>query len=432
MYQWYKNNTAIPGATGPTYTTPMIQLADVGTATYKVAIRSLGIAEWLDSNPATLTVAADNVPPTLAAAKTYEVSTIDGLTTKYIGVAFSEMMDTNTLATATYAVPGATITGVEVNPKSLRSVRLTYTGTPTGNVTVTGAKDLSGNTIAAGASLPITALALKTTDIGAFGDPGLNGMVWVDGNGAYTVAAHGSDIWNAADGFHFVYEQKTGDFDVVVRQKSITKTSNWAKGGLMVREDLTPESRNWNMVNDPLNDGVPSINNDGAGANISEANARRTTGAATENWDAAPRPTPAYPNAWVRLKRVGQSITAFVSTDGMTWQQRATEDASTVGTEPRPLPNTVYVGIATTAHIGVGGPLEYNFSEYADYNSSYVAEPPRPTMTWQRSAGQLTITYTGTLQSSETVNGTYTDVQGAISPYNVNTATGDKYFRARN
>jgi hypothetical protein len=39
------------------------------------------------------------------------------------------------------------------------------------------------------------------------------------------------------------------------------------------------------------------------------------------------------------------------------------------------------------------------------------------------------ITYTGTLQSSATVNGTFTDVAGASSPYTV-TATG--FYRTRN
>jgi hypothetical protein len=42
------------------------------------------------------------------------------------------------------------------------------------------------------------------------------------------------------------------------------------------------------------------------------------------------------------------------------------------------------------------------------------------------------ITYTGTLQSSATADGTYTDVQGATSPYNVDTSTGNQFFRSRN
>lgn len=431
LYQWYKNGVAIPGATAPTYAIARVLPADVGTTTYTVAIRSLGIADWVQSAPATLTVPADTAAPTITLASSYEVATIDGLTTKYLGVGFSELMDTNTLANpANYTAPGVTITGAEPSPRE-RSVRLTYTGAPTGPMTVTAVKDLAGNTIAAGAAAPITPQTLKGADVGVPGDPAVNGMVWVDGPGAFTVAAHGTDIWNTADGFVFVYEQKTGDFDVVVRTKSVTKTSNWAKGGLMLRESLAAESRNWNIVNDPLDNGVQSVNNDGTGANIVEANARRTTGGDTENWDAAPRPVPAYPNAWVRLKRVGQTVTAYSSADGVEWQQRATEDVTTVG-ESTPLPNTVYIGIATTAHLPVGGALDYNIAEYADYNSSFVAAPPRPVLTWQRSGSQMSITFSGTLQAADSLTGAFVDVPGATSPYTVDVTTGNKFFRSRN
>lgn len=61
-----------------------------------------------------------------------------------------------------------------------------------------------------------------------------------------------------------------------------------------------------------------------------------------------------------------------------------------------------------------------------------VKVAPRPTLSFQKTGDTMTLTYTGTLQSSETANGTYTDVQGASSPYPVNTATGNKFFRARN
>jgi len=42
--------------------------------------------------------------------------------------------------------------------------------------------------------------------------------------------------------------------------------------------------------------------------------------------------------------------------------------------------------------------------------------------------GQIKITYTGTLQSSATVNGTYQDVSGATSPYTVDTSKGPQVF----
>jgi hypothetical protein len=65
-----------------------------------------------------------------------------------------------------------------------------------------------------------------------------------------------------------------------------------------------------------------------------------------------------------------------------------------------------------------------------DFNDATAAAPP--TITVGVIAGKPSITYTGTLQSSATVNGAYTDVTGATSPYTVDTAkAAQSYYRAR-
>ncbi|HYG33825.1 MAG TPA: PA domain-containing protein [Clostridia bacterium] len=62
-----------------------------------------------------------------------------------------------------------------------------------------------------------------------------------------------------------------------------------------------------------------------------------------------------------------------------------------------------------------------------------VTVKPRPTLQVTRTGNITTITYTGTLQASSTINGTFTDVNGASSPYTVNTsAASQRYYRARN
>jgi hypothetical protein len=60
------------------------------------------------------------------------------------------------------------------------------------------------------------------------------------------------------------------------------------------------------------------------------------------------------------------------------------------------------------------------------------ATPPRPTITVSRSGSTVTITFTGTLQSSPTVNGTYANVPGATtSPYTVPPAAAAvQFYRA--
>jgi hypothetical protein len=60
------------------------------------------------------------------------------------------------------------------------------------------------------------------------------------------------------------------------------------------------------------------------------------------------------------------------------------------------------------------------------------APAAKPTLSVKRNAAGVEVTYQGTLQSATTVNGPYTDVSGATSPYSSPTSGAPKYFRARN
>jgi hypothetical protein len=270
-------------------------------------------------------------------------------------------------------------------------------------------------------------------------------MMYVDGAQAYTIACEGSDIWNATDGFNFAYEKKTGDFDVVVRQKDIKHTSDWAKGGLMVREDLSAGSRNWNIINDPLaSDGIAAPDGSGYGASFVECNTRYTNDltSPSQGWvgELTPRPAPAYPNAWVRISRKGSVLTAYSSSDGVNWNARATNDTAVVGTGVA-LPATVYVGLCTTAHNNdtVGTTFDQlrflNVVSYDSYNSSYVYVPPTtgPTMTATRSGTNITISWTptgGTLWASPAVGpgANWTSV-GTANPATIPITGSHQFFR---
>jgi len=68
---------------------------------------------------------------------------------------------------------------------------------------------------------------------------------------------------------------------------------------------------------------------------------------------------------------------------------------------------------------------------YWDFNDAPVPVVSIPSIGIALVSGKPTITYTGTLQSSLTVNGTFTDVTGATNPYTP-TATGPQtFYRAR-
>lgn len=197
-----------------------------------------------------------------------------------------------------------------------------------GSVAYVGIATTSHNT-AASTTAVVSQVALvpltlpspqRAMDIGA---PTIKGSVAYR-QGAYTVRAGGSDIWSTADQFYFVYQQVSGDVEVVARVRSVSNANAWSKSGVMIRETLTPGSRHASAF---------------ASAAKGYAFQRRAdTGAFS---DSTPGPAGAPPG-WVRLVRTGSQIEAFQSADGTTWRS--------IGTDAIPMTATVYVGIATTSH----------------------------------------------------------------------------------
>ena len=124
-------------------------------------------------------------------------------------------------------------------------------------------------------------------------------------NGALTLTGDGTDIWNNADDFAFAYKSLTGDGSIVARVVSVgTGTNTWAKGGVMIRGDLTAGSADAYMV---------MTASSGNGASFQY---RLTANGACANTDAtAVLPVP----YWVKLDRKGNLITGYVSADGKTW-----------------------------------------------------------------------------------------------------------------
>jgi hypothetical protein len=258
------------------------------------------------------------------------------------------------------------------------------------------------------------------------------------------VLCEGSDIWNSMDAFNLSYESKTNDFDVVVRQMTFTKSDNNSKGGLMVREDLTPYSRNWNIVNNPTAvDGVPALDGSGNGANTIECNCRSTNGlngAVSLSWATGPAAAPNYPNAWLRLKRNGQILRAYWSTNAVpssSWTQEAMTDLST--NVNGPLPAAIYVGIACTAHVNdpvAAIVLRYQYrASFTDYNSTYIAptNTPQAKLSATTSGANILISWSpsgGTLQSSPNAGpgGTWTPI-GTANPATVPLSGNTKFFR---
>src|SRR6185295_3064091 len=141
---------------------------------------------------------------------------------------------------------------------------------------------------------------------------------------AFSLKAAGSDVWGAADAFHYAYRPLNGDGFIVARLKSLQNTSTSAKAGVMIRETLTPGSANAFM-----------LVTQGKGTDFQR---RLTSGAATVN-QVGTLDKPPY---WVKLERIGDTFNAYQSPDGTTW--------TLVGSDTIPMAASIYIGLAAVSH----------------------------------------------------------------------------------
>jgi PA14 domain len=422
IFQWSKNGTAVPGATASTLTLPMVLPGDNGSL-ITCQMRALGFANrigtalWANSQPAVLTVVTSAPPQLLYSGfyTNYGTTGNQGIPgVLNVTLHFSGPMDPVALSNpANYTLGGGLSIvpgGITVSSNGYRNVTLAVTGTPTFplQVTVNNTRALGGGPFLSDNTTAVNRVLLSSADVGIGNDPAVPSGVYPTASNAFTVQCEGSDIWNNNDGFNFLFELKHGDFDVVVRQLDITKVSNWTKGGLMIRETLDPYSRNWNIVNDPVNaDGLQALDGSGTGANVVECNARVSYSLGSGGWGNGTTETPAYPNAWVRLTRqtvvssttTNSIITGYCSTNGINWVLLGQTDTSTNG-DMTPLPDAVYVGICSTAHDndGAANPPGYylNTADYANYVSSYVV-PIQPKLTIVKTdSAHMTVSWTPT------------------------------------
>ena len=157
-------------------------------------------------------------------------------------------------------------------------------------------------------------------DIGQVGAPGAASY----DAGTYRLSASGADIWDTHDEFHFVYRSWSGDSEIVARVAAVSNTDQWTKAGVMLRSSLSTDSPHASMFVTP-----------GKGLAFQR---RAASGGSSSHTSGGSGTAP----TWVKLQRAGPHITAFVSSDGVSW--------STVGTDTIELGDTMYVGLALTSH----------------------------------------------------------------------------------
>lgn len=464
LYQWQSapkgsaTFTDIAGAMGGSYTTPLLSLADSGTQ-YRVVATLAPIKDI--SSVATLTVIADATLPivSVGAMPDAVAGTVD------IGVGFNKTIDASAGQLANYSIAGGTITSLKVytnrftansqNPlvKLVRqSVLLKVTGL-TGNsgvLTVNNITDTYGNKLASTNVAFTVAGNLAWGAVGA-NEVGAENVVVPVAAGGFDVYSDGIGEWGAYDEATFVYEKVTGDFDKKLRVEYQDGSSQWARAGLVARDvtnfGVDRATQTGSGAATPPFDGkagrYQKIHVNPVGATLGgpgnpgnqswEGNRRLDTGSPTTTALTGANAIPQYPNAWCRLKRVGQTFTIFRSDDGTNWVNLGSTTWGADDASKTPMPDALFVGPefspenGNVTQLADRGIFLAAIREYGNYTGGIGFDPQLKI--GADATGKITVTWTsGTLVSSPTVQGTYTAVQNATSPFVVTPAAGTTTF----
>jgi hypothetical protein len=181
----------------------------------------------------------------------------------------------------------------------------------------------------------------------------------------YQVTAGGSGLMTNVDGFHYLFDSYTGDFDLRLPVLRLDPVNRWSMAGIVVRESFSAGARCVNVMVTP--EDVPTLDGSGRGANCYLATYRDVVGRTMQDWPGSTRIYGLkYPGPVVLLTRRGQRFKAA---------GRVGSYFYTLGelTLSRYLPETVWVGMATTS--GNNQPGFTTVAHYGGLGPSSVSTP---------------------------------------------------------
>jgi hypothetical protein len=335
-YKWQRADYGgdfinIPNATNANYSFWMSP--DDDSASYRVVFSAPGRdAQYVTTMNL---LGYDQTPPYLVT-----VSSLDGTS---IGVRFNEPIDAaGAIDASLYTVtdaggqPAPLIGPGVLQPDGLSvwfPVDLSN-GSPIQGaftVAVAGIVDSAGNQ----GSSKTNGIVQQLTAMDILGATALAGSTFSAKAGDFSVVASGADIWGTVDSMQFVYRPVLGNFDIKVRLESLDMPDVWAKAGLMARLTTNANSRNVCILDTPRE-----------GQNRSTFQWRPADGVISVSFH-VPTP-PMYPNAWLRLQRIGSVFYGYYGMNGSNWTLYSQSDTAT--TSSGPMPDQLMVGLAATAH----------------------------------------------------------------------------------
>lgn len=158
----------------------------------------------------------------------------------------------------------------------------------------------------------------NNSDIGSVGVAGSASF----SSGTHTVSGSG-DLKGGEDRFHFVYQEVTGNCEIIARVVSISNVDDDAAAGVMIRDNLNDNCRMAAML-------ITS-------GNGAKARRRTTTGGNTIDTTvsvSAPE--------WVKVKRTGETFKYYRGGDGVNWTLEKTVTIEGFG-------SSTHVGLAVTS-----------------------------------------------------------------------------------
>jgi uncharacterized protein (DUF2141 family) len=260
----------------------------------------------------------------------------------------------------------------------------TWSNVPAGTYSLTAvARDNAGGSKTSSAvSITVTGGGLAPWTSADVGSPALSGSASSPSPGSFSVTGAGADIWANADQFQFVYQQIQGDTQIVARVTAIQNTDPWSKGGLMMRESLGGNAAHASIF--------------GAAANPWHFVWRPSTNGQTTSTKAANTVLP----GWLKLTRVGNTITGYTSTDGTTW--------TLLDSKVVTMPSTIYVGLVVTSH-NANARATDTFTNVAITPISTTNQPPTVAITSPASGASFGA------PASITINANASDSDGSIA-----------------